>query len=269
VFNTGENRVSPLLVGSPAPWRPVPAFVIEHPTQGLVVFDTGLGPEIAARGEGALHPLTRLLFRSRSRPGLGLADQMRAAGLDPSRVRTVILSHLHFDHVGDLESFPNARFVVGRGERPAARSRLRGFAPAHTDWIRPQAWREIDFRQAPPYASFDHAVDLFGDHSIVLVRGGGHTPGGLGALLALPAGPALLAGDLVVHRDWLASDDVERIVSDPQRAADVRNRVRRLLSLAPRLLLFPGHDLRGVPSGRPDVVRHHPELYAPSAWPID
>ncbi|MFQ5667608.1 MAG: hypothetical protein ACE5I7_14445, partial [Candidatus Binatia bacterium] len=37
VFNTGENRVSAFLVGSPAPWRPVPAFVLEHPTQGLVV----------------------------------------------------------------------------------------------------------------------------------------------------------------------------------------------------------------------------------------
>lgn len=268
VFNTGENRVSRWLVGANARWRPVPAFAIEHPTEGLVVFDTGLGPEIARSAEGGLHPLTRLLFLTRSRPGLDLAAQMRAAGLDPDRVRTVILSHLHFDHVGDLEAFRNATFVVGRGALESSGSRMRGFAPSHTDAIAPSRWREIDFREAPPFATFDHGVDLFGDRSIVLVAGGGHTVGGLGALLALPDGPALLAGDLVVHRDWLWSDDVERIVVSPERAAAVRNRVRCLLELVPRLLLLPGHDLRGLPEHRADVVLHRPELFAARAWPI-
>jgi hypothetical protein len=36
IFNTGMNKVSPLLVGSPAPWRPAPAFLIEHPIHGLI-----------------------------------------------------------------------------------------------------------------------------------------------------------------------------------------------------------------------------------------
>lgn len=60
-------------------------------------------------------------------------------------------------------------------------------------------------------------------------------------LLALPSGPALLAGDAVVHLDWLASDDVQRIPVDPARAADVRNEVRALLKDDPQVVLFPGH----------------------------
>jgi len=273
VFNTGMNRVSPLLVGSPAPWRPVPAFVLEHLRQGLIVFDCGLGPEIARRREGALHPLTRLLFKTRSRPGLDLASQMRGAGLDPEKVTTVIFSHLHFDHVGAAEAFRHATFVVGRGEREGARSRMNGFAPRHTDWIAPSAWREIDFRHAASYATFDHAVDLFGDHSVMLVAGGGHTRGGLGALVTLPQGPVLLAGDLVVHFAWLASDDVERIVVDAPRAADVRNRIRALMKQLPALVLFPGHDLSRAPGDRSDIVLHRrfhgQDLFSTSAWPTD
>ncbi len=262
VFNTGTNRVSSLLVGSPAPWRPVPAFVIEHPGKGLVVFDCGLGPEIAREGGAALHPVTRLLFETDSPPGSDLPSQMRESSMLPADVSTVILSHLHFDHVGGADAFRRATFVVGLGEREAGTSRMNGFEPRHTSWIDDGAWRDIDFSRAAPYATFDHGVDLFGDGSITLIAGGGHTQGGLAALVNLPGGPVLLAGDLVVHFDWLESNDVQRIVGSPERAADVRNRVRRLAALAPTLVIIPGHDLAGLPSGRGDLVVHRSALEA-------
>jgi len=269
VFNTGMNRVSPLLVGSPAPWRPVPAFVLAHPTRGLVVFDCGLGPAVAERGEKTLHPLTRLLFQTRSLPGKDLPAEMRAAGLRPEAVTTVVLSHLHFDHVGGAPAFRNARFVVGAGEREAAGSRLNGFDPAKTAWVAENAWQTVDFAKGVPFATFPRAVDLFGDGSLVLVPGGGHTPGGIGAFAGLPGGPVFLAGDLAVHFDWLASDDVQRIVSDPERAADVRNRIRALRARAPEVVIVPGHDLRGLPSGRSDLVLHDSGLFSAAPWPID
>lgn len=268
VFNTGANRVSRLLAGSPARWRPAPAFVIEHPTRGLVVFDAGLGPEIGEEGEGALHPITGLLFKSRSRPRRDLATQMEAAGFPPDAVDTVVLSHLHFDHVGTADAFVNATFVAGPGERARSTSRMNGFEPAKLAWIRQSAWREIDFRDAAPYATFDRTVDLFGDGSIILVAGGGHTEGGLAALLHLPQDPVLLAGDLVVHFDWLAGNDVQRIVANAERAADVRNRIRRLRELAPTVVVIPGHDLQDLPRERPDLVLHDPHQFLPQAWPI-
>lgn len=279
VFNTGANRVSSLLVGSPAPWRPVPAFVIEHPSQGLIVFDCGLGEDVGEKGDKALHPITRLLFKTRSRPGLDLASQMRKAGLEPTDVKTVIFSHMHFDHVGSAGAFRQAEFVVGRSEREHSDSRMNGFEPSHTDWIPAEAWREIDFREAKPYATFERAVDLFGDHSIILIAGGGHTHGGMGALLALPNGPAFLTGDLIVHFDWLDNDDVQRIVADGRRAARVRNHIRLLKRLAPDSAIFPGHDLSRAPENRDDIVLHRrgdngdredsADLFDVASWPID
>jgi N-acyl homoserine lactone hydrolase len=84
-------------------------------------------------------------------------------------------------------------------------------------------------------------------------------------LLALPGGPALLAGDAIVHRDWLASDDVQRIAVDPDRASVVRNQVRALLRGTPQLALYPGHDTP-PPTQRSDVTVHHPDWFELRAW---
>lgn len=257
VFSTGANRVSPLLVGANPPWRPASAFVIEHPREGLVVFDLGLSRAVAQKGEAALPVPMRWLFKSRGRVDRTLEAQMREAGLAPSAVRWVIVSHLHADHLGDAAPFVTATFVGGTG---ASGHR---FETA----VQPR-WREVDFTRGEPLPPFDAAVDLFGDRSLLLIRGGGHAREDVMALLALPGGPALLAGDAVVHRDWLRSDDVERIATDPARAADVHNQVRALVDAFPALVLLPGHDLRQLPSTRSDLSLHHPEWFEPAAWPI-
>jgi len=256
VFNTGMNRMSGLLVGPQRPWRPAPAFAIEHPTRGVVVFDCGLSEEVARDGEAALPFPMGWLFESRGTPGRTLDAQMRGAGLAPEKVATVVISHLHDDHIGVATVFATASFVGGAGSRghlPALESR----------------WREISAKDATAaLAPFDGAYDLFGDGSVFVIPGGGHTREDLMLLLALPGGPVLLAGDAIVHGDWLASDDVQRIAVDGERAAAVRNQVRALLATDPKLVLFPGHDLAGAPGDRSDIVLHHPEWFAIEAWPV-
>ncbi|RDC65525.1 hypothetical protein AHMF7616_04155 [Adhaeribacter pallidiroseus] len=266
VFNTGTNRVPDLLAGPNQPWRPVPAFVIEHPQHGLVVFDCGLGPEIAQKKEKALHPLVALLFKSRSAPGGDLASQMRRNGWSPEKVSTVILSHLHFDHTGTAQAFRNATFVTTKGLKFKNTSRIEGMEPAHTNWITPAQQREIDFTQGRPYATFPRTIDLFNDGSIILISGEGHSQGDLAALVQLPQGPVLLAGDAVVHFDWLGSEDVQKIAQDQQKAAAMRNQVRALQQAAPGVVIIPGHDLSAVPDNRPDMQLHQKALFQPAAW---
>ncbi len=267
VFNTGANRMSSLLVGPSPPWRAVPAFVIEHPSRGLVAFDLGLSHEVAEHGEEAISPPVGWLMESRGRLGLTLEAQMREAGLSPNDVKHVVISHLHEDHTGVADELAHAVFIAGPGTRERM---VEGRHSAFHSGVVPE-WREIVFEKeenAARIGPFDAGIDLFGDGSILLISGGGgHTSEDLMVLVNLESGPVLLAGDAVVHFDWLESDDVERIVSDPERAAVVRNRVRSLRDSGAALII-PGHDLRRIGAARPDLIHHRPELFRPSAWPI-
>jgi len=249
VFNTSMNRMSWFAVGSVRPWRPNPVFVLEHPAQGLIVFDTGFSQEIAEQGKFAV----RFLIESVSRRDRMIDEQMRVAGLDPSAVKIVIISHLHGDHTGRVNAFPNAELIGG----PTSADALEELAPNTPR-------RAIDF-WSTELAPFDASLDLFGDGSVTLLPGGGHTSEDLMAVLALPGGPALLAGDAIVHRDWLNSDDIQRVAVDPDRAAVVRNQVRALVQGVPKLALFPGHDL--PPSiQHADIVIHQPDWFQLGAW---
>jgi glyoxylase-like metal-dependent hydrolase (beta-lactamase superfamily II) len=68
-----------------------------------VVVDTGFSAEVAAR-RGREHL---------RRPAEGL----EALGIDCARVPLVVLTHLHYDHIGNLENFRGkVRFVAGNQE---------------------------------------------------------------------------------------------------------------------------------------------------------
>jgi hypothetical protein len=100
-------------------------LLVEAP-EALVLIDTGIGNKEDER------------FRSiygveNEGDPTRLEDAIRAAGFQPSDVDIVLLTHLHFDHVGGatrldaggrvVPSFPGARHVVQRG-----RTRLRRLA---------------------------------------------------------------------------------------------------------------------------------------------
>jgi len=270
IFNTGINKVSYLLAGDVNPWRPVPAFVIEHPKYGLIVFDTGLSSEIAKKGSKALHLITRQLFDTRSLIGKDLPDQMKNDSFPPKKVSKVIFSHLHFDHIGNADAFSNATFYVGQDTNLEDMTRMEGFEPDFIAQLEKRyPFKKIDFSQGKPFATFKKAVDLLGDGSIIAVRGNGHLNGSISLFVRLPKGMVLLTGDEVVHFDWLKSDDVQRISKNPKRAAEVRNRVRLLEKLRPDILIFPGHDLPEIPRNRTDIVVHHPLLFKNKVWPIN
>jgi glyoxylase-like metal-dependent hydrolase (beta-lactamase superfamily II) len=92
-------------------------------SEHTVVIDTGFTSEVAAqRGREHLR-----------RP----AEDLKALGIDCARVPYVILTHLHYDHVDNLEDFPAATFVVQEEEmafwtsRNAAKEQFRTLIEAN------------------------------------------------------------------------------------------------------------------------------------------
>lgn len=243
VFTTGSLHVPEVLVlrgGSLTRIRdlPVLAFFIEHPTQGGVLFDTGLNP-IAPESSALPGGLSALMRPDVSR-GPGLKTQMQQAGLKPEAVRWIVLSSLQFEHTGAVKSFPNARVVVAKAEQEYARQRPSDYRSDDFDDV--TSWKFIDFGAAKPLATFPTHVDLFDDGSCLLLEASGSTPGTMAMLVRLPHQPLLLADGMA------AVEENVRYAAKPASAYDLQQwwdriwRLKRFKDLVPELIVLPGHD---------------------------
>lgn len=219
------------------------AFVIQHPTAGLVVFDTGIAPRAAQDPEHYVGKLGAMLGLLDVPPGAGLAEQMRAAGLDPGDVTRVVLSHAHFDHTGSIPEFPNATVTVSAAERHWVESGLTAMDFVDLDPLQGMPrWEAIDFTAEKPLATLLGAHDLLGDGSLVAVDLSGHTPGSMGLIVRTAEAPVLLTGDAA----W--TDKSWRWPARPIMAFDMALwweqawRMKKFAMLEPRLVVVPGHD---------------------------
>jgi glyoxylase-like metal-dependent hydrolase (beta-lactamase superfamily II) len=166
---------------------PVPVWLLEG-TEKTILIDTGLGD-------------IEEVSRMQSRYGVDFVasradDQDLVAGLArhgvaPEDVDVVILTHLHFDHVGNNEMFPNATFIVQRDELPQATQ------PPHFCMF-----------YYPEYAYKIEAVrdrlqvidgDLRLDEHVRLVKIGGHTPGSMVVMVSTDVGTVCLTSDVMYN----------------------------------------------------------------------
>jgi N-acyl homoserine lactone hydrolase len=210
------------------------SFLIEH-DRGLVLFDTGLDPRAAVDAEEVYGERARRMsirFTNEQR----IPTQLRQLGYSVEDVTDVVLSHVHYDHVGGVNDFPHARIYVGEGELPYA-----WWPDPHTrgnydyrilEQARTLRWHEVDFD-----------FDLFGDGSVTAVRTPGHTPGHLSLVVRLPSRNFVLTGDCVVAREGL--ETLFPMPFNVDIRASIRS-VRKLLLIeqSADATIWVGHDGR-------------------------
>ena len=113
------SMVSDLAAGQP--WTvPVLSFLVDHP-RGKLLFDTGVHCQARVDPVGRLGPERVKRLTVKSQAGDDVVPQLARLGLTPLDVRYVANSHLHFDHCGGNEFFPQATFLVQRPELESAR----------------------------------------------------------------------------------------------------------------------------------------------------
>jgi glyoxylase-like metal-dependent hydrolase (beta-lactamase superfamily II) len=227
-------------------WVPLPAFLIHHPSAGPVLVDTALHPSAATRPSANLGRLGARIVKPRLEHGHDVPAQLRARGIDPKSIRTVVMTHLHLDHAGGIPEFPNAAFVVSAAEWEAAttdrRPLLRGYIPAQFDYL--FDYRTIDYDSAAvsSYASFGRTIDLFGDGTIRVAFTPGHTAGHQSVIARLADRDLVIAGDAIYTSGQLDGAPEPPRPVDPHNWRRSQRELQRFHERYPDAIIVPGHD---------------------------
>ena len=177
-------------------------------------------------------------------------EGLRMLGVDPAGVENVIITHLHYDHVGNFELFPRARFHLQDRELAYATGRYMAYpffsaayeADEVVAMVRNVYAGRVEF----------HDGDAAPGPGISLHLVGGHTKGLQVVRLWTRVGWLVLASDA---SHYLANMNEGRpfpIVADVTEMVEGWRRLRGLVD-DPRYII-PGHD--------PAVMKQYP---APSA----
>ncbi len=263
VISTGSVEIRPDHVrgrGLPMLWwlltsrrwtapRPINVYVIEH-RDGLVLFDSGQDRRSVTDDDYFPRGIVGYLYGRLARFSIGAEDtltkQLARLGYDVADVRTVVLSHLHQDHIGGIAELPNAQIVVSAAEWRELDSpfaELGGILKDHIlqpgiDWLQIEAVPVVD----PAIAPFTSAYDLRGDGTLLLLPTPGHTPGSMSLLVRDADGPtALLVGDLTYDVRLLRDGHVPGVGSRKGLAAST-SAVNELVELHPGLPVLAAHD---------------------------
>jgi glyoxylase-like metal-dependent hydrolase (beta-lactamase superfamily II) len=166
-----------------------------------------------------------------------LPDELAAAGIAADEVDTVVLTHMHSDHIGwavDSDAgkayFRNARYLMQRTEIEA----IGRLAP------RLETWLLEPLRASGQLSAVDGEARLGAGLRVVATPG--HTPGHQSVLLETDDGAVLVTGDLLVHAVQLVDPRLAYAhETDPDVARASRMAVLRDLAERGRTILATPH----------------------------
>jgi glyoxylase-like metal-dependent hydrolase (beta-lactamase superfamily II) len=170
---------------------------------------------------------------------IGVKECLAKIGVDPSKVKMVVLGNLHHTSTHGIDAFPQATFIVQK-----------------SDWefFFGQARRHPYLMMAAHQNHLDQLEDLERQGRIQLVDGDteiapgihfylapGHTPGNSFMTIETSAGKVILAGETVMTYKQLKEDLPLGFALNLIAAFDSYEKLRRILGPSDALL-FPGSD---------------------------
>lgn len=214
------------------------SFLIVHP-QGVLLWEAGAVPdqERVMEGVGA----RQIVIRSdeAERPvhlGPSLTSQLEAIGYAPADVTHLALSHFHWDHSANANTFAHATWLV----RPEERAAMFPDEPLHNS-ARPMTYEAL--RSANRIDIADEEYDVFDDGKVILKAARGHSPGHQVLYVELAeTGGVVLSGDLYHYPEERTLDRLPRSDWDVAQTQEARVAVEEFLARK-NAALWIEHDM--------------------------
>ncbi len=217
-------------------------YLVTHP-KGSLLWDTGLSDELVKTPEGITFMDAFVLRSTRT-----LASQLNEIGYKSETIKYLGISHMHGDHVGNVNLFPRATLLMQKEEYDAAfgsEPGKYGFDPATYSTLR-----------SNPLQTLEGDYDVFGDGTVIIKRMLGHTPGHQALYVKLPkSGNILLSGDLVHYTDNWVHKRVPVFNFDKEQSVKTMEDTEKFLK-ENHAVLWIQHDLEQNAG-----IKHAPAYY--------
>lgn len=217
-------------------------YLVAHP-KGSLMWDTGFGDELASVKGGK-----QVEKNFHVKLNKALATQMKESGYSPDDVTYLGLSHMHFDHIGNVGLFPKATLLMQKEEYESA------LGPDAAKYGNdPKNYPTLS---ANPSEKLDGDRDVFGDGTVIIKRALGHTPGHQVLFVKLKkTGNILISGDLAHFTKKWENRRVPSFNFDKDLSVKTMNEMADFVK-ANNATLWIQHDLE-----QNRKIRHAPKYY--------
>lgn len=231
-FSTYGTRSNPHVTNE---WikLPVMAYLIET-DNGYIVFDTGSNPEAMngywPKNMQELYPLYQ---KKEER----LEEQLALCNVKPEDVKTVVLSHMHLDHAGNINLFPHADVYVPEEDYKyaLAKTHMNPNPLTHGGYIKGDMERSVK-----QYHLVDEDFELEPGIDVLCLPG--HTPNLLGLVVHLKNQTIILPQDCIYTSEIYGPPaKMSGFVYDTVSFAKSVEKVRKIAKKY-NAKVFPAHD---------------------------
>jgi len=262
LLRVGHCRQFERLARQGGAWKridfPSLCVLIEHPTQGIFLYDTGYSLKMRKALKTFPSRVYSWILPVFLNEEETLIHQLHLRGIRPEDIRKIFISHFHADHMAGLRDFPSARFVCMRADYEFIRDKkgLQALRHAFIPELMPDDFAQrVDFvEDCPaldlkntPLASFKQGFDLLGDGSLVAFPLPGHVPVQMGLQFQGMDGKiCLLVGDAVWSLKALLGRELPSklatwIFHAPEQYAVTMDYLRDSHARAPEMIIIPSH----------------------------
>lgn len=172
-------------------------------------------------------------------PKVSIVDQLAKLNVTPEQIKYVGISHYHFDHTGQVASFPKSTVLIGAKDWEA----ITAPKPANGVNFKPfETWIKGEGKVDP--LALDK--DVFEDGTVIVLRTPGHTPGHQALLVKLPqSGSYILVGDAMHFRENYDAFGVPAFNHDRAQSVASMERIKKISENLKAKIIIQ-HDARDV-----------------------